>query len=690
MPVGLRMRSWWVKLQARGLRPLVMLGYLAVVLVFLGAFSRYHIPEKGFSYLVSFGGRQPHPPIDELKSLDYYVQADSDGYDAQYYVQIAMDPSLRNPQLHDAVDSLAYRARRILISALSYSMGLGNPEYILSAYVLQNAISWLLLAGVLLWWFPPKSWNHWLRWTGVLFSFGMCVSVRNSLVDGPSLLLIALGVLLLEKGRPWWSAVVLGLGGLGKETNLLGAAALLRNEDVLSPRRWAGLVLRGILVAIPLALWLVYIQHVVGPAADLGSRNFDWPFMAFGRKWVLVWQEVISPHSWTPGIWNNGAFWSFLMMLTISIHFLFLVFCPSGKSAWWRVGFSFAVLMVVLGDAVWEGYPGAASRVLLPMQLAFNVLLPVGKRWWPLLILGNLTLLNAPVALQPPPGDGYELHGSENLIVSPEHGRLRVQFGPEWHEPERYRDRYWRWSRGSSWIKIINPHAFPLEADMDFILSALKEKRVVITGQDGNELWKGEIADSVTRVSLSKVLLRPGQSHFSILTDDSQTKASDDARPLSYCLKDWVITLRPSPHDGAVITGPESVLGRPEARKINVEFEDGWYEAERHGNIYWRWSGGAAEFAVINDHDTAVTANLSFVLNAISKRVATLKRADGPVIWEAEVSSKHSETADLREIILNPGVNRFEFKTDQAPGGADADTRLLDLSLKNLVIEILP
>lgn len=684
------MMRWWQKLSARGISPVVLAGYVAVVVLFGAAFSRYYIPEKGFSYLISFGGRQPHPPISELKDLDYYVQADSDGYDAQYYVQIAMDPTLRNPELNDAVDTLAYRARRILISWASYAMGFGQPAAIMHAYVLQNAIAWLLLAGVMLWWFPPTNWSNWLRWTGVLFSFGMCVSVRNSLVDGPSLLLIAAGVFLVEKNRPWLATIVLGLGGLGKETNLLGAASLLRKEDVLSVRRWPGLILRGLLVAVPLAIWLWYIQRTVGPAADLGTRNFDWPLAAYGRKVLQVWSEVIKPQSWAHGVTTNGAFWSSLMVVTLSVQFLFLLFRPQWKQAWWRVGFSFAVLMLVLGDAVWEGYPGAASRVLLPMQLAFNVLVPYTRRWWPLLLLGNLTLLNAPVALQPPPGDGYELVGAENLISSPEAGRLRVQFSPEWHEPERYRDRYWRWSRRSAKVTIVNPHAFPIEADFKFILSALHEREMVIRGADDDELWRGLIRNDVTRVQLPAVRLAPGKNVLKFQTDDDTLGANDDPRQLSFCLKDCEIALRPAPADGVALVGPASLLGPVKDPLVTVSFVDGWFEAERTEMLYWRWSNGPAQIVVTNRHATDLKATFSFILNAISKRNIVLAEPDGRVLWSGEVSSKHSESPRVEGIVLKPGENRFYFRSDLPPSGADNDTRLLDMVVKNLVVEVRP
>jgi hypothetical protein len=684
------MTTVWSKLRARGIKPMVLLGYMVIVAMFVGAFAQFYIPEKGFSYLVSFGGRLPHPRIDALKNLDYYVEADSDGYDAQYYVQIAMAPSLRDPQLKAAVDSLPYRARRILISWVSYVMGLGQPAAILNAYVLQNAISWLLLAGVLLWWFPPLSWNNWLRWTGVLFSFGMCFSLRNSLVDGPSLLLIAAGIMLLEKGKPWWSAVVLALGGLGKETNLLGAAGLLRKEDVVSPRRWPALILRGLLVALPLALWLVYIQRTVGPMADAGVRNFDWPFMGFARKWIRVWMEFKNITIWSRAVFIEGAFWSFLMMVAVSTQFIFLMLRPTGKLAWWRVGIAFAVLLIVLGDAVWEGYPGAASRVLLPMQLAFNVLVPSGRKWLPVLLLGNLTLVNAPVALQPPPDDSFRLAGAENLIVSPEGGRLRVLFSPAWYGSEHLGDSYWSWSRGSSTMTILNPHAFALEADWDFELSALRKREVTISGSESHELWRGEIQNGPTNIKLSRIVLQPGQNSFAFDTDAVASRIDGDSRLFSFCLKNWTINLRPASFAGAVVIGPFELLGTPESPRIMVNFSRGWYDAERYENIYWRWSKGPAEVVITNRNDTPIKGNFSFSLNAISKRTASLLRGDGTSLWEGEVSSRHSEEADLRDVVLSPGDTRFIFQSNLPASGADNDTRLLDLIMKNLVIEVAP
>jgi hypothetical protein len=58
--------------------------------------------------------------------------------------------------------------------------------------------------------------------------------------------------------------------------------------------------------------------------------------------------------------------------------------------------------MTVLGSAVWEGAPGAGTRVVLPMTFAFNMMLPQTRWFWPLWILGNLSILPALEVLRVP------------------------------------------------------------------------------------------------------------------------------------------------------------------------------------------------------------------------------------------------------------------------------------------------
>jgi hypothetical protein len=100
---------------------------------------------------------------------------------------------------------------------------------------------------------------------------------------------------------------------------------------------------------------------------------------------------------------------------------------------WWRVGAAFAGMMLFLSTPVWEGYPGASTRVLLPMTLAFNVLVPRTGRWLPILLAGNLTVA-ASVFEFSPPHEFHDVRGDATLRhsvrVVPSAGRHRPA-GPD-------------------------------------------------------------------------------------------------------------------------------------------------------------------------------------------------------------------------------------------------------------------
>lgn len=522
-------RQW-----AGQIRP-VKAAYVGMVALFLWALGQFYIPGTGFSYLIGFGSRQETQRLSKLRQLDYYVASQSDGYDAQYYVQIALDPSLTNRQLKKAVDDLPYRGRRILMSATAYALGLGKPVWVVQAYALLNAFCWLALAAVLLRWFPPINWNNYLRWAGVLYSCGLCISVRNALIDGPSLLLIALGVRLLEEGRPWLATAVLGLSGLGKETNMFGAAALVPNRSD-GMRAWLLAGLRVLLIAAPLALWMVYLTMTVGPANGLGLHNFDLPFIAYVNKW----REVVAA---CPAMSadNLGPLYSVLILVALTVQFLYLLLCPQWGKAWWRIGATFALLMVFLGDAVWEGYPGAGSRVLLPMQLAFNVLVPVGRGGRLLLLAGNLTFLVAPAMLEPPPGPrgtGFELNGSPALLATSAGKAVIVKFAPEWYGTESgSNSNYWTWAAGNSTVTIANPHAVPLQVRLRFGLSAVGRRTVRVRLND-EEIWQATVPEEgEVTVKLAEVLLPPGQNRLEFTTDTAADMLGVDLRPLAFSVR---------------------------------------------------------------------------------------------------------------------------------------------------------
>lgn len=506
--------------------------YAGTVALFLCICAQFYLPGKGFTYLVMFGGKESARYIPALKQTNHYEQEDSNGYDAQYYAQIAMRPWLSNRALRAAVDSLPYRARRILFCWTAYGLAWGDQARALHIYAVQNIASWLLLAALLLRWFPATSWGNFFRWFGVLFSFGLCFSVRGSLVDGPSLLLIAAGMALAESGRTWWAAAVLGVAGLGKETNVIAGAAFAP-ANPRSGNDWRRAIGQGLLVILPLAVWLLVLKLWLGSGGEVGARNFAWPFAAYLNKWVEIAAVFKTDDAGSIGLWSA------LIMVALTAQCLFFVLRPRWQDPWWRVGAGYAALMVVLGDAVWEGYPGAAARVLLPMALAFNILVPRGRGWWVLLLLGNLTMFFSSDTLKPPGQESFVLSGPRALRIAEPGGKTveAVFSEKEWYQPERSRFDYWRWSRGPAEVVLRNPHPFAVMVDVTFDLKSNDERRVIVK-QGDRVLWSGGTVHTLRSVAVPGVRLEPGDTAWKIETDKEPAYPSNgDQRKVAFSLR---------------------------------------------------------------------------------------------------------------------------------------------------------
>lgn len=517
--------------------------YAAVAALFAWAIARYHVPGKGLTYLVEFGPANHARSLAELKAADHCESADPYGYDAQWYAQIAMHPRLGDPALQAAVDRLPYRARRILFEWTAWALGGGDPERAMNAYAWQGVACWFLLAALLLRWFPPVSWGNWFRWAAVLLSFGLVFSVRRALLDGPSLLLTASAMALLECGRPWACALLLGAGGLGKDTSILAGSAL-----VAPPARtrgaWAAWLGRMALVALPLASWALCLRMWLGQGRDVGMNNFAGPL-------VGLWQKIEATAS---GLAADG--WAFpsksaldaLVLGGLIAQLLFFAMRIRWREPWWRVGASFSVLMLFLGQAVWEGYPSAAARVLLPMTLAFNILVPRG-RWWALLLLaGNLGVAGSADLLKPPNRiqEGFVVDGPRELRLNPADGlEVGAVFdGASWWPPEGHGGDFWRWSRADGTVTIRNPRPFPVVADVTFgMATAVPRVAAVTVGR--SVAWRGALTVGIdNRASIRGLVLEPGDTRLEFRSDSPPVPAGpNDRRMLTFSVRDLTIRL---------------------------------------------------------------------------------------------------------------------------------------------------
>ena len=359
---------------------------IALACGFLLMVGRHYHAGLGFTELLILpeDGHAFETPA--LQAVPHYHHPPTHAYDGQFYVQLALDPLLNDPRLDRALDNPPYRARRILFSWSAWLLGLGRPAWIVHAYTVQNIVFWLFLALWLARRYPADDWRGLAVWIAVMFTHGLLASVRMALLDGPSLLTIALAVTLSERGRPIGSALLIGIAGLGRETNLLAASAL--GGTLSRPRRpLLTIAAVAFLIVAPVALWFDYLRSVYRDTVLASGGPVTWPFTVFADQW---WSVV---RAGARG--QRLPFGHVAALVSLTVQAGYLVARAEPRNPWWRLGIAYAALLVSISVPVWEGDPGAATRTILPMTLAFNMLLPSTRSFWPWLLAGNLTTLLA-------------------------------------------------------------------------------------------------------------------------------------------------------------------------------------------------------------------------------------------------------------------------------------------------------
>ena len=368
---------------------------VGVCALFLASVARFYYPGFGFTPLLII--QQGHTfEIPKLQQLPHYEYPPRIAYDGSMYVQLAMEPLLRDPALDRALDAPAYRARRIFFCWTAYALGLGRPAWILQAYALQNVLAWLVLAWFLTRWIRPDTPTGLAIWTASMFSHGLLASVRMALLDGPSLLFLAFAVAASERGRSWLAAAILGIATLGRETNMLGAVALPWPKGF---RGWLRLAACGVIVVLPLLIWQDYIWSIYrGSSTSAGAEQLAPPVTAYLEKWQITFdalraQGVFSPSGYT-----------LLVIVALTAQMAFIGWSRAYREPWWRMAAAFAVLLLVVDPVVWDGTPGAITRVVLPLKFGVNILLvrlrPRGFWWWAALC--NLDIVAGQAAIPNP------------------------------------------------------------------------------------------------------------------------------------------------------------------------------------------------------------------------------------------------------------------------------------------------
>lgn len=388
--------------EARAVRPVRRWRILALVAcaLFAASVAGFYHPGTGFSSLLIIPQGHEYE-IAALRNTPHFEYPPTIAYDGSMYVQLAMDPLLRDPAIDVAMDQPAYRARRILFAWTAWALGLGRPRWILQTYSLQNVLCWFVLAWLLTRWLPLDRPSRFALWIASMFSQGLLMSVRMSLLDGPSLLLIALAIAAAERGRVWVTSIVLALAALGRETNLLALVAFPRPHGW---RGWLKIAAAIVIAVLPLLIWQDYLWSIYrGSSVSAGSDHVVWPFVSYADKWRRTLLQV-SGHGVV-----SAAGYTVLVLVALTVQAAFVGVHRVYDDPWWRVAAASTLLMFLVDPSVWDGYPGAITRVVLPLKFGFNILLArrSPRGFWVWFALGNLDVIGSlnqmPIPGVPPP-----------------------------------------------------------------------------------------------------------------------------------------------------------------------------------------------------------------------------------------------------------------------------------------------
>ena len=359
--------------------------YALVIAAFLAAIGRYYHPAYGFTALIEFPAAGHSYELPAVQRAPHYDHPQSGGYDGQFYAQMAVEPSLRNPAIDHALDDPPYRAHRILFSWIAYAAGLGRPAWILQAAAVENIFVWLALAALLWKWIPPTSGRAFVLGAGTLLAHGMVMSVRYALPDGLSLLLIAMSVFAMELGRPMLAGAVLGLATLARETAILAGAMFL--GLLRQPRGWHVAAWSGTLAGLPFVIWLDYLRSIYRSKALAGGGHITTPFSGLASELHSLWRHL--PDGFTSTVRDD--LFAVVAFLAQAAYIVWRLVRRRDTSPWATVAAAFLLLAIVAHPVVWDGAPGAYTRVAMPLTMGVNVLLardPRASWWW--IALANL------------------------------------------------------------------------------------------------------------------------------------------------------------------------------------------------------------------------------------------------------------------------------------------------------------
>jgi hypothetical protein len=329
---------------------------------------KHYDPGTQLTSLILFGERLRAREVPAVRAMKPAVES-PDGYDGQYYAQVALDPLLKKQETKQALDLPHYRAQRILLPVLAHLAGLGRPGPVIQAYALLNLAFWFLLLFGMAHYLRAGTARDYLCIFAAVFTTGIMMSFQRSLADLPAATLGFYGAALggaLAAGS-------VSLAMLAKETSLL---FLFRFAWPPPKTAAAALAIAGrcLLIAAPMACWMFYVRHVFGGGPH-GIGAFGWPLHGWAGYIAENWRAFIRTDFHLSLKYSSGWEWRLFEMgaaLSSMYQACFLAIRRRPDCPYWRTGIAFAVMFLFFTSHVFEEEIGFC-RSMLPVAIAFNI-----------------------------------------------------------------------------------------------------------------------------------------------------------------------------------------------------------------------------------------------------------------------------------------------------------------------------
>ncbi len=186
---------------------------------------------------------------------------------------------------------------------------------------------------------------------------------------------------------------------------------------------------------------------------------------------------------------------------------------------------------------MWEGFPGAATRVLLPLNLAFNVLVHRTRAPLAWLLLGNLTVCSGLLTMNFLPNAAIEVvtHASSATYYG--------HFNDGWFGREHTWRHSWTWSNGRSVVTVDSTPARSQDLTLEFSARSL-ESRTVIVRQEDHEIWRKALGPELQPCAVPVHVVN-GLATLEFSTDipGMPARLPSDARPLAFAIYDPRLTV---------------------------------------------------------------------------------------------------------------------------------------------------